>query len=58
MALLEEALSISNHTRLMDAVLARDAELAASLLREHVQFTLAVYQSVAKQSAGDGPARA
>ncbi|WP_229448401.1 GntR family transcriptional regulator [Nitratireductor sp. B36] len=58
MALLEEALSISNHTRLMDAVLARDAELAASLLREHVQFTLAVYQSVAKQSVGDGPARA
>ncbi|MFC5585208.1 GntR family transcriptional regulator [Nitratireductor kimnyeongensis] len=45
-ALLGEALSISNHTRLMDAVLARDAEQAVGLLREHVQFTLAVYQSV------------
>ncbi|WP_292897112.1 GntR family transcriptional regulator [Nitratireductor sp.] len=57
-ALLEEALSISNHTRLMEAVLARDAEHAAGLLREHVQFTLAVYQSAAEQSAGDAPARA
>ncbi|MEC9244161.1 GntR family transcriptional regulator [Nitratireductor rhodophyticola] len=58
LALLEEALSLANHTRLMEAALARDAVRAAALLREHVQFTLAVYRSAAARPGGGPPLQA
>lgn len=50
-ALLEEALALEGHTRLMDAALARDVDHAATLLRAHVQFTLAVHRAA---SGGEG----
>lgn len=45
-ALLNEALSIPAHTRLMQAALDRDREAARAAVRAHVEITLNVYRSV------------
>lgn len=53
--LLSRALALEHHTQLMEAALARDTARALHLMRAHVQFTLAVYRSVA--GAPDGRAK-
>lgn len=45
--LLEYALSIPQHTKLMDQVLDRDAPGSIKILKSHVEITLTVYKSMA-----------
>ncbi len=47
-SLLREALAISQHTILMQAVLDRDADKSIELLRQHVEITMTVYQSISE----------
>lgn len=42
-AMARSAMALEGHTNLMDAALARDAETAARLMREHVQLSSHVY---------------
>ncbi|SHL39463.1 GntR family transcriptional regulator [Roseibium suaedae] len=48
----EQTLGIAHHTELMNAALARDIPKAQSLMREHIGFSLAVYEALWPQTAG------
>jgi len=54
--LLREALSISQHTTLMEAVIRRDPEEASCLLRVHVETAVEVYRSIATRIGLDDTA--
>ena len=52
-ATFDRTLGLAHHTTLMEAALARDLSAATAALREHIGFSLAVYEALWPQDVAD-----